>query len=362
MTVEQNVAKADPEDRLTMGVWVEGQPMDVHGMGTPLPSWSGLRSRLAPDNEPDQGQSVGTGEGVLVGLIDSGIVAHPWLNGGYLSAPDDFEQSFDKTVRKSVRNQEPIALQLGHGTFGAGLILQQAPAAGVWVERVLNSEGDATANRVQEAACALAHRGVHVINLSLGTFIDEKVYTQKAIQRIVDAVYSIKKNIVIVAAAGNLKEKGEQRRPFWPAALPKHVVAVGAVDEPTSDKLAWWSNGGDWLDLAAPGTHLLSTYLNRKIYPPHAQEPFRYHGWATWSGTSFASAVVSGAIASLATPAPDGQVDAKGALARLPQSPFFVGRTVQDDEGNVPSVPVVTLRTWVKREPAERGAGRVKAA
>ena len=191
MTVEQNVAKADPEDRLTMGVWVEGQPMDVHGQGTPLPSWSGLRSRLAPNNEPEQGQSVGTGEGVLVGLIDSGIVAHPWLNGGYLSAPDDFEKSFDKTVRKSVRNQEPIALQLGHGTFEAGLILQQAPAAGVWVERVLNSEGDATANRVQEAACALARRGVHVINLSLGTFIDEKVYTQEAIQRIVDSVYSI---------------------------------------------------------------------------------------------------------------------------------------------------------------------------
>jgi len=350
---------ADPDGRLSMGVWVEGQPMDVHGHGVPLPDWSGLRSRLTEPTEP-RNASIGTGEGVLVGLIDSGIVQNSWLNGGYLSAPDDFEKEFGPATAESVI-RHPHALQVGHGTFAAGLILQQAPAAGVWVERVLNSEGDATANRVMEAARALAHRGVHVINMSLGTFYDDYVYSKQEIQRIVDAVREIDPNIVIVAAAGNLKDKDERRRPFWPAALPGDVVAVGAVDEPTSTRLTSWSNGGDWLDVAAPGTNLLSTYLNRTILPPGAPDAIEYKGWALWSGTSFASAVVSGAIAALATPTATSGADAQAALARLRTSAFRTGETRYEAEGDVPPVPVINLLTWERHEPNEPRPGCMKA-
>lgn len=350
MTEEQSAARrADPEDRLSMGVWVEGQPMDVHGMGTPVVSRSGLRSRLKERAEAQNDGSIGSGEGVLVGLVDSGIVPHPWLNGGYLSAPDDFEKDFKSIAGESVRNQTPLALQIGHGTFAAGLILQQAPAAGVWVERVLDPQGNASANRVQDAAVALAHRGAQVINLSLGNFFDEdNAYAKDVIERIVESVFAIDDKIVIVAAAGNLSAEGEQRRDFWPAALPDHVVAVGAVDDRNAKKLAWWSNGGPWLDLAAPGTNLLSTYVDHKIYPPRAIKPIRYHGWARWSGTSFAAAVVSGAIAALATPNAWEPVNAKAAKARLATSEFCTRSTDEDPNGDVPSVPIVALRSWVK--------------
>lgn len=366
MTNEQNVyAQADPRDCLRMGVWVEGQPMDVHGMGTPLVSRAGLRSRFNENTESNEFGSIGSGEGVLVGLIDSGIVPHPWLNGGYLSAPDDFEREFEDVTGRSARNQEPLALQVGHGTFAAGLILQQAPAAGVWVERVLDAHGEASANRVQEAAVTLARRGVHVINMSLGNFFDEpNAYARDAIKRIVDAVAAVNDKIVIVAAAGNLSAENEERREFWPAALPGEVVAVGAVDESISTKLAWWSNGGPWLDFAAPGTKLLSTYLDKKIHPPHAAKPIRYHGWARWSGTSFSAAVVSGAIAALATPQPDEPADAATARDALPTSPFCRGAT--DEEGDVPSVPIVGLRTPPASDPggpsaSSPGGGCVRA-
>jgi subtilisin family serine protease len=58
--------------------------------------------------------------------------------------------------------------------------------------------------------------------------------------------------VVLVAAAGN---EG-MNEPRYPAAYP-NVIAVGATT--TDGKLAGFSTRGDWVDLVAPGTDILST-------------------------------------------------------------------------------------------------------
>ena len=121
--------------------------MDVHGNGIPLPTRFELRKRLpaaTTTGEQAPATEIGTGEGVLIGIVDSGIYPNPWLNGGYLAAPNDFENQFTSVAPQDPQESEEglgTHLEVGHGTFATGLILQQAPAAGVWVERVLGPTG-----------------------------------------------------------------------------------------------------------------------------------------------------------------------------------------------------------------------------
>jgi subtilisin family serine protease len=206
-------------------------------------------------------------------------------------------------------------------------------------------------SKVVEAAVALARRGIDVLNLSLGAFADEP-NAQVVMGELVDHLLQIGrdrgKDIAIVAAAGNLDDN---RHPgvFWPAALP-NVLALGAVEGPDSVRLAPWSNRGDWLDLAAPGKDLLSTYIDGELRPDTLPKPIPYDGWAIWSGTSFAAAVVSGAIAQLMTTGPAGQISAAQAANKLRGGEMATCWTERD--GDVPAVPVVPLRTWDDQQAA----------
>lgn len=98
-------------------------------------------------------------------------------------------------------------------------------------------------------------------------------------QTMADAVaYAIGKGIVVVAAAGN---SGADVTHFYPASLPG-VVAVSAADKYS---IAWWSNWGSSIKVAAPGVSILSTLPGNK--------------YASWSGTSMATPHVSGYAAFL---------------------------------------------------------------
>jgi thermitase len=110
-----------------------------------------------------------------------------------------------------------------------------------------------------------------VINISLGT----DGYSAM----LVEAVrYAQGRNVVIVAAAGN----EQQTVLALPAALPG-VLSVGAVD--AGGKQAWFSNSGEGLTLVAPGVGIVSGYTGGRL--------------VIGSGTSQATALASGAVASL---------------------------------------------------------------
>jgi hypothetical protein len=181
---------------------------------------------------------------VIVAVLDTRVSSHPDLTGKVLNGPDysnpnDFCGSIE---------------DVDHGTHVAGII-GAATNNGVgiaglgWNTRVLsvgvlNATGcGTTASIVQGLTYATAKR-VRVINMSLGG---------PASNAIADAVRSAQQQgALIVAAAGN----DGFTLPVYPAAYPG-VLSVAA--SMPNNHLASFSNRGSWVDIAAPGTSILST-------------------------------------------------------------------------------------------------------
>ncbi len=215
------------------------------------------------------------GAGVGVGILDTRIFAHPDLDGRYLASAD--------ALASACPERPPD--QEAHATFIAGVVLTWAPNANLMVGRVLN-ENDVSASSWQVATkmAEFAKAGVDVLNISFGAATEDNkppLVLQRAVQVLGE------RGVIVVAAAGN---NGPDTREIWPAALATaepNVVAVGAGKPSSSGGFAStvFSPDAPWVDLIAPGENVYSTY--------------KASGYATWSGTSFAAAAVSGAIALL---------------------------------------------------------------
>lgn len=227
-----------------------------------------------------------------VAVIDSGLVqdgkAADFVDeaGARLVAAADGDDRVDVSPTNGMLDDAD-----GHGTFIAGIVLREAPSATVRMTAVLDD--DWVADDLEVANAILANADADVINLSLGGYARNDVPPVS----IVEAINSLPATTAVVAAAGNYAK----RRPMFPAAL-KRVIAVAAVDEtpeaqmvdglpPISD----FSGHGWWVDACASGTKVLSNYLT--FTESNGTE---YTGWATWSGTSFATPKVAGRIAALA--------------------------------------------------------------
>ena len=209
---------------------------------------------------------------VTVAVLDTGIAAHPWWNASHWYG----EHGADCADLPDASGSGGLDPQAGHGTFIAGLVLRAAPGAALQMVRVLDGDGIGDEAGVLRALGRLRARAPQVLNLSFGghTFDDLP-------SPMLAAALAALPETVAVACAGNTATD----RPFWPAALPE-VVAVGALDAACAGR-APFSAYGPWVDACAPGEWLASSFL----------EHGAFHGYARWSGTSFATALVSGAIA-----------------------------------------------------------------
>jgi hypothetical protein len=225
--------------------------------------------------------------GPRVGILDTRIYAHPALGGRYLGNP----------VAMDIPITSPAG---GHATFIAGLIALRAPQAELVVDDVLSQDGD-TAHSWDVAKKMIGFRaaGVAVLNLSFGCATHDNVVPfvlRRAVER-------LSPDIVLVAAAGNHGDPNsepvtgvEPNAPMWPAALDD-VVAVGALDP--AGKVATFSPAVEWIDLLAPGQDVVSTFAPGILLTVPDEEGMSAPPYAQWSGTSFAAANVSGAIAAL---------------------------------------------------------------
>jgi thermitase len=170
----------------------------------------------------------------------------------------------------------------GHGTHVAGIaasitnngvgIAGVAPLASIVPLRVLDNNGQGTTGNVGNGLVYAANNGIQVVNLSLGGPTGE-AFLQAAVQ------YAWDRGAVIIAAAGN----DNTSYPIVPASYP-NVIAVASTNP--SDLKSNFSNYGSWVDMAAPGDNILSTYLGGS--------------YAYLSGTSMAAPHVAGVAALLA--------------------------------------------------------------
>jgi subtilisin family serine protease len=124
---------------------------------------------------------------------------------------------------------------------------------------------------VAEGILFAAENGAHVINLSLGT-TQESDLLEDVIEE------AAEDGVLVIAAAGNFGSRQET----YPAA-DECALAITSIG-PT-DVRSKFANYGSWVDLAAPGESIYSS--------------FPVDGYAWWSGTSMAAPFVTGQAALL---------------------------------------------------------------
>jgi hypothetical protein len=216
------------------------------------------------------------------------------LDTGYDLQIQDLHPGLDPRVDYQQGTQENplttggyLAQEAGHGTFIDGIIMQLASEVSIRQVQLLSPAGVTDDVHLAAAINTLAN-SVPVINVSLGGYTQQNTAPPTS----AGAIAALPNSVVVVAAAGN---NGSCTK-FWPAAF-ESVVAVGALDTTgAAPQVAGFSNYGDWVDVYAPGVNVYSTYLQATYVLPNGT-PEQMDGWATWSGTSFATPQVAAAIA-----------------------------------------------------------------
>jgi subtilisin family serine protease len=212
------------------------------------------------------------GAGVRVAVLDSGILFdHESVFGRVDADGYDFVDGDDDPTEATNGVDEDADGEAdedhGHGTFVSSVVLAVAPEARVVPIRVLDADGVGTASAIAGAITYAATHGAHVINLS--------VSVPPGVRVVRDAIESARLlGVRVITSAGNSGEEDPQA-----ASSP---VVVTAVD--SGDVRADFATYGGLVDLAAPGVDIQGGY------PPNPDT-------ATWSGTSFSTAIVSGAYA-----------------------------------------------------------------
>ncbi|MDQ0851273.1 thermitase [Arthrobacter sp. B3I9] len=222
---------------------------------------------------------VTTGNGTKVAIVDTGVAS-------------DNPDISPKVVARANFSDSPTAEDLyGHGTHVAGIVAATAdntlgvagvcPACTILDAKVLNDDGTGSTSRIAEGIDWAVSNGAQVINMSLGLGVPSRT-----LETAVNNAW--KHGVVIVAAAGNA---GTQAK-VYPGAY-SNVIAVAATDN--ADAKAPFSTYGKWVDVAAPGVNIYSTFPNHPFQL--GADGRRSQGYDVESGTSMASPVVAGVAA-----------------------------------------------------------------
>ena len=194
----------------------------------------------------------------------------------------------------------------GHGTAVAGVaaakdnsqgVVGVAPGARLWAIKVLDSNGMGSSSNIIKGIDYVTEHAeeIDVVNLSFGA-VGKNDALHNAIIR------SVQAGVTYAAAAGN---EGMDASNVFPASYPE-VIAVSAIVDTDGkcggistigttagkdDTLASFSNYGPVVDLAAPGVIVKTTTIG--------------DSYMSFSGTSAATAHVTGAVALYKSEHPD---------------------------------------------------------
>jgi serine protease AprX len=252
------------------------------------------------------------GTGVVVAVIDSGIAP---LN--------DFKRRIAAFIDCTYERCTSTAAfdDYGHGTHVAGLIAGAnsgvAPGATLIGLKVLDEEGSGRTSDVIKALQWVRNNkqryNIQVANLSLGHPIYEKAETDPLVIAVQETVRT---GVKVVVAAGNFGINPETGQPGYagitsPGNSP-NAITIGALQTfntvrrdddrvaPYSSRGPTWYDGFLKPDIVAPGDALMSTMpfasaLTKKLLERGSQ----VSKYARLSGTSMATAVASGVVATV---------------------------------------------------------------
>lgn len=223
-------------------------------------------------NAPQAWDKTRGSSAVIIAVIDGGLdLGHPDFAGKNITGFD------------FVNNDSDPSDDHGHGTHVTGIIVANINNAigisGISGEsnvlkiyKVLDENNFGYYFNIAQAIIQAVEDGAKVINISIVGF-SPSTQLQDAIN------FAKSRGVVVVAAAGNTGSN----ETVYPAF---YAFAVAATDE--NDLRATFSTYGAWIDLAAPGVNINSTYLRSKgaLY-------------IIMSGTSMASPHVAGGAALL---------------------------------------------------------------
>jgi serine protease len=214
---------------------------------------------------------------ITVALVDSGIRrTHQDLVGGrvlqghdYVSGDSDPDDACGHgthtsgTIGATTNNSIGVA-----GMSQAKILMMKALDA---VGGLFNVTCSGSAANISQAIMDSADQGAKVISMSIGG--GASTTEENAVN------YAFNRGVLLVAAAGN---DGASNSVDYPAAYP-NVIAVAAL---TSAKTrASYSDAGPQVDIAAPGSGVLSTYNSNDT------------SYTSLDGTSMATPHIAGALA-----------------------------------------------------------------
>ena len=231
----------------------------------------GRFSQFPAHDEAAEALRSGTGEGIRVAVLDSGIeLPHPALSGVRLV--DDL--AFDGAgVRMAGRGSDAN----GHGTAMTALVLRAAPRAQIGGFRVLGADGGATPEAVRAAALLAVARGYNILLCAFGSVAVAESFP--LFKDWVDAAYA--RGAHVVCPCNNLF----YRVPEWPGAFPS-VVTVNMADTRNGDLYFRQDpRGGHLVEFAARGVEI--------------EVPWQDGATAVKTGSSFAAAHAAGLLARL---------------------------------------------------------------
>jgi len=236
--------------------------------GYPLPagparvSTAATKIRIEPGNAPANGQ-------LIIGLIDTAVQTQGLDKPGFILPALATGDPYTPGPGQPTHGTSMASIML-RGLSNADLEVQNSPVRILPVD-VYGPKSLTTSFDVAHGITLAVEGGAKIINLSLGGTTPSAL-----VQRVINAHHA--NGVLFVGAAGNEPVKANN----YPAAYPQ-VMAVTATRR--DGELATYANRGNFVDVAERGTHPVR--YNNRVYAA--------------SGTSGATAYISGLAAALAT-------------------------------------------------------------